>query len=310
VWVKSIFENENISVEVEVLWVVLWGWELWINLMDEFIVVFTVDHEIEDWLEISLHHGGEVEMNQMPGVEHGWRVSWVNHWLIEKMKCLGSGHDEFSLVLNDRLVLVLLSDLHPMLLNGVHLIGLSDGSHVLSEGNDLFDLVASVVLHLSELVVLLVEVDPGIIIEIDLQSVMWRFSVFFCISGLLENHVSFLDSVELSQVLFVEHLDLIRWTLFLESLDKMNKGLEFLGLDKSMGLSLELLSMVARLHHMVVLHGFMLEGLSLGFEWLDLLLFQGNGEEFGSLLVLLHGGSGGDSGNSGELEHFFLKSIF
>jgi hypothetical protein len=64
----------------------------------------------------------------------------------------------------------------------VHLVGFSDGSHVLSEGNDLLDLVAGIVLHLSELVVLLVEVDPGIIINIDLQSVVWRRSVFLSIS--------------------------------------------------------------------------------------------------------------------------------
>jgi hypothetical protein len=116
--------------------------------------------------------------------------------------------------------------------------------------------------------------------------------------------MGFLDSVELSQVLVVEHLDLIRWTLLLKMLNKMNKILEFLGLGKSMGLSMEFLSVAGCLHLLFVFHGFMLELHSLMLEWLDLFLFQGNGEEFGSLLHLLHGGSGGDSGNSGELEHF------
>ena len=70
-------------------------------------------------------------------------------------------------------MLLLLGYLFPVALDVAHLLGLGDRSGLASEGNDLWDLVAGVVLHLSELVVLLVEGDPLVIIDIDGGNLVW-----------------------------------------------------------------------------------------------------------------------------------------
>jgi len=121
-------KNITISEEVEVVWVVLWSWELWLDCLDESIVVLTVDHEIEHWLKVTISNGISVDYDHMPDVEHDWGVSWVHPLLVilGKVKALDGAIDETSLVLYKKLVLVLLGDSLPVVLHGLELVGMDE----------------------------------------------------------------------------------------------------------------------------------------------------------------------------------------
>merc|ERR1711988_2102089 len=132
--------------------------------MYEVIIVLSVDDEIEHWLEVSFTDSDEVKVDHVPGLEHDWNVFWVKPHLIlfGHVEGLDSSFDELSLVLYDNLVLVLVGDLGPVLLDGTELVGVADTGDLASEGDDL-----------SELVVLLVEDNPLIVVDVDVESLVW-----------------------------------------------------------------------------------------------------------------------------------------
>lgn len=265
----------SISVEVEVLWVVLWGWELWFDGVDKLIIVLSVDEEVEEWLHVSSTHGNEVEVDNVPGVEHDWGVGWVHPLLLGQVNSMVGSNHELALVLHNNLVLMLVGNLNPVFLDGCHLVGVLEGSHLASKSNHLWDLVSGVVLHLSELVVLSVELDPGFIIDINDSRVVWALAGDGLLGGLDEVHVGLLKSVGLGHVSIVELLDLWSWSGLLQMLDELDNGGELIGMNESLSLSLELLSVVRALHHLVIFHGLSLERFGFVLKWLD---FQmGNG---------------------------------
>ena len=299
--------KQGFSEEVEVLWVVLWRIELWIDVVNVLISVLSVNHEVEHWLEVSLAHSDEVEIDYVPGIEHDWRVSWVHPCLsfIITVENLNGSNDELALVLHDSLVLSTLGDFMPVLLHVSHLVSVSDGGHLLSEGNNLWDLVLGVVLHLSELVVLNVELVPLIVVDVDVKGLVWLFAGHegLPLGGHLELHVGSLDLVHLLDVLGLESLDLRGWTLLLHGLNELSEGDELLGVDKGLNFITELFSVVGLSELSVVFHRLSLEGMGVLLETHGLLLVDLDGEEFSGLLVLINGASGGDGGKSGELVH-------
>jgi hypothetical protein len=288
------------------MWVVLWSWELWIDVLNVFVGVLSIDHEVEKWLHVAISNCLEVAVDDVPGVEHDWGVGWRQPFLIFFRQVDGfmDGHDELSFVLNDSLVLLGLGDGVPVILEGIHLVGLDKSSDLGSEGNHLWNLVTSIVLHLSELVVLLVEVDPGIIVDSDGTLVVWVLTSNFFLHGFLENVVGLHDSVDLSHVFVVELLDLRRWSLLLHGLDEGDDGMELWSISESVSLSLELFWVLGGHHLIVVLHGLLLECSLFIEEWLNLILSDVDLEHFSSLLEIVHWGGGDDGGESGELVHF------
>lgn len=118
-------------------------------MVDKLIGVLSVDDEVEDWLQVSMGHGLEVDVDHVPGIEHYWRVGWVQPLFVIQMDDFGGSHDKLSLVMHDNLVLVLHGDHLPMSLNGAHLLGVLQVSHEVSDTFHLWNLVCSVVLHLS-----------------------------------------------------------------------------------------------------------------------------------------------------------------
>ena len=117
-----------------------------------------------------------------------------------------------------------------------------------------------------------------------------------------------LDSVHLSHVLLLEGLDLGRWALLLHGLNEVGESHELIGMNESLGLSLELLYIAGCLHRVVKLYGLSLGVLSLSLNRSSFFFRDLDGVEFSSVLHLLHrggGDDGGDSGDSGEFEHLF-----
>ena len=158
------------SEEVQVLEFVeflLWFAELWVDLLDELLVVLAVNHEVEHWLDVSVADSDEIEVNSVPDLEHDWRLLWINPLLVTlgHVNDLEHFDEELSLVLHDSLVLLTSGDLLPVTLHRLHLSGLGDAADHGSELGDLWDLVHGVVLHLSELVVLGVEVIPLVVVN-------------------------------------------------------------------------------------------------------------------------------------------------
>jgi len=100
------------SEEVHVFEFLLWSSEFWFDMLGELFVVLAIDHEIEDWLDVSMANSDEVEVDGVPDLEHDWRVFWINPLLV----ILGHVDDfehfdeELSLVLNDSLVLFIHGD--------------------------------------------------------------------------------------------------------------------------------------------------------------------------------------------------------
>jgi len=284
-------KNITISEEVEVVWVVLWSWELWLDRFNEIIVVLTVDHEIEHWLEITFANGHEVDVDQMPDVKHDWGVSWVHPLLVllGKVKALDGGLDESTLVRYNNLVLVLLGDSLPMVLHGLELVGIDKILDGFSDGDDLWHLVLDVVLHLSEFVVLLVEDDPLIVVDVDLGSVVWGLTgnLHVGMGGSLELHVSHLDLMLLSHVNGLDLLHLLSWALLLDGLDELGESDELLGVDESLTLILELCTMGGVLHLHLVFLALSLESFTVLLKTLNFLLLEVDGEEFSGLLILI-----------------------
>ena len=300
--------NIIISEEVE-------GWDLkaWLDGFNEIIGVLTVDHPVEHWLEVTLTDSHEVDVDNMPGVEHDWGDSWVQPFLVSLLHVEGldGSLDEGTLMGNDNLVLFLLGDLLPVVLNLLELISIDDLMHVLSDANDLWDLVLDVELHGSELVVLLVEGNPLLVVDIDLEGLVWLSTHHLGVlsGGLLECHMGGLNLVHLSKVDSLDLLDLLSWSLLLEGLDELDEGNEFLGVDKSLNLTLELLTVLGVGHHLLVFLAFNLESFSVLLKSHNLLLLEGDLEQISSLLEVLDGGGGGDSGDSGEFVHLIKKYL-
>jgi len=284
-------KNITISEEVEVVWVVLWSWELWLDRIHEIIVVLTVDHEIEHWLKVTLANGREVDVDQMPDVEHDWGVSWVHPLLVllGKVKALYGGLDESTLVRYNNLMLFLLGDSLPVVLHGLELVGIDEIFDGFSDGDDLLHLVLDVVLHLSEFVVLLVEGDPLIVVDVDLGSLEWVLTgnLHVGLGGLLELHVSHLELLHLSHVSGLDLLHLLSWAGLLDGLDELGESDELLGVDESLTLHLELLSMGGFLHLHLVFLALSLESFTVLLKTLNFLLLELDGEEFSGLLILI-----------------------
>lgn len=146
---------------------------MWVVMGLELLGVLSVDHEVEHWFEVSVAHGGEVEEKCVPGIVHDWTRFWVKHVLIGDVEGLNSSLNELSLVVHDNLVLILLDDLTPVCKDGTELVGVSQGSDLFSESDNLWELVHGGKLHLSEFVVLMVEDSPLIIVDVDVESLVW-----------------------------------------------------------------------------------------------------------------------------------------
>jgi len=161
------------------------------------------------------------------------------------VEAIKGSNDELGLVMDDNLVLILLGNLFPVTLHGVHLRGLGDSGDLGSEHGNLWDLVHGVVLHFSELHVLLVELEPELIVDINDGSLGWLFTGELDVSFgvLLELHVGNLDLLHLLIVQFHELLHLSGWSLLIHLMDILDKTVELWGLGESLGLLLELLSM-------------------------------------------------------------------
>ena len=281
--------------------------ELWVDVLNEVIIVLSVDHEVEHWLEITLADSDEVEVESMEGLEGDWHMFWVKPLLVFFGHVDGLQHslDKGSLVMYDNLVLVLVGDLSPVLLDSSELTGVSDSSDLSSESDNLWDLVHGVVLHLSELVVLLVEDNPLISVNVDGESGVWLLTSPFAVlsGGSLESHMGSLDLVHLGHVDFLELLDLWGWASLVHGLDEFTDGLDLMGGGKGMDLTLELFAVSRFLHLHLVDLGLMLESFAVLLKSLKFLLLHSDLEEFSGLLEVGRSG-GGDSGDSGELVHW------
>jgi len=154
---------------------------------------------------------------------------------------------------------------------------------------DLWHLVLDVVLHLSEFVVLLVEGDPLIVVDVDLGSVEWVLTgnLHVGLGGLLELHVSHLELLHLSHVSGLDLLHLLSWAGLLDGLDELGESDELLGVDESLTLHLELLSMGGFLHLHLVFLALSLESFTVLLKTLNFLLLELDGEEFSGLLILI-----------------------
>jgi len=309
-WTPRVFLTKNLvrsfSEEVEVLGVVLWSWEFWFDVVDEVIIVLSVDHPVEHWIHVSMANSHEVDIDGMPGIEHDWGDSWVHPLLVllGHVEGLDGSLNEGSLVMDDNLVLLLLGDLEPVLLDSLELMGMSDLGNVLSETNNLWDLVHSVVLHLSELVVLLVESVPLIVVNVDDESVVWILTdqlggFFRCF---LELHVGHFDLVHLSLVHLLELLHLWGWASLVDGFDVLAESLELIGVDEILNLTLELFAVVGVLHLHLVFAGLHLESFAMVLKRLNFLLLEFDLEHLSGLSEIT-GSSGDDGGNSGELVH-------
>jgi len=154
---------------------------------------------------------------------------------------------------------------------------------------DLWHLVLDVVLHLSEFVVLLVEGDPLIVVDVDLGSVEWVLTgnLHVFLGGSLELHVSHLELLHLSHVSGLDLLHLLSWAGLLDGLDELGESDELLGVDESLTLHLELLSMGGFLHLHLVFLALSLESFTVLLKTLNFLLLELDGEEFSGLLILI-----------------------
>jgi hypothetical protein len=238
----------------------------------------------------------------MPDIEHDWGFLWGHPHLIllGHVEGLDSSREECSFVLHNNLVLLLLGDFSPVLLHGLHLVGFSEGRNFASEGDNLWDLVCSIVLHLSDLVVLLVESIPLFVVNVNDGSFVWLLTdELHVFSGMsLEFHVEHLELVELSLVLLGESLDLRGWAILLQDFDVLGDSYELIGVDKSFDLSLELLAMVRSLHLSLVSHGLVLKSLTVFLKTLNLLLLEFDGEHLSSFSEMVDGTGGGDGSDS------------
>merc|ERR1719313_291184 len=245
-----------------------------------------------------------VFFGHMEGLEGDWHMLWVNPLFVFFGHVHGLHHslDECSLVVYNNLVLVLLGDLSPVILDIFELIGFSDSSNLLSESDNLWDLVHGVVLHLSELVVLLVEDNPLISVNVDVESGVWLLTSQFAVGmgGFLERHMSMLDLGDLFHVDCFELLDLRSWTFLFHGMDECADGMDLFGIDKSMDLFLELFAVGRFLHLHLVIHGLLLESFAVLLKSLKFLLLQCDLEQFSGFLEVGRCG-GGDSGDSSEL---------
>jgi len=200
------------------------------------VVVFAVNDEVEHWLEVSVSHGNEVEVDHVPDIEHDWGVVWINPLLVGVRHVDGlEGLDEEStLVLDDNLVLLSFSEHTPVLLDLMPLFGASDTMEVRSEVDNLWDLVHGVVLHLSELVVLSVELIPLIVVNFDGHVVVVIISpdVGTLLSVHLHLMVSHLNLLHLLHVLGFEGLDIWGWALLLHGLDVLGESDELMGVHE------------------------------------------------------------------------------
>ena len=158
------------SEEVKVL--IVWFTEIWVDVLDIFLVILSVDGKVEQWVDVALGDGLVPQEETVPGIKHDWRLLWADPLfvLIVDLDGLDRSHDDLKLLLDEHLVSLILGHLLPVGLDLAHLGGVSNSSDILSEGDNLWDLVQSVVLHLLELVVLLVELVPGIIVDVDVNS--------------------------------------------------------------------------------------------------------------------------------------------
>jgi len=229
--------------------------ELWVDMLDEVIIVLSVNDEVKHWVEVSFANGDKVEVESMEGFEGDWHMSWVNPLFVILGHVDGIQHslDKFSLVMDNNLVLFLVGDLGPVFLDSFELVGVSDNRDTLSELDNLWDFVHGVVLHLSELVVLLVEDNPLIFVNVDGESGVWLLTSPFAVGmgGFLESHMGHLDFVHLSHVELLELLDLYSWTLLVHGLDELTEGMDLIGFEKILDFSLELMAVV-RVHHLLL----------------------------------------------------------
>ena len=287
---------------------VLLNTKLWLDLFDEFLIVLSVDDEIEEWLDVTLTNSNEVKVESVPGLEHNWSLLWRDPGLFffGHVNALEGLNYEFGLVCNDNLMLLALSDLCPVLGHLGHFWSVSNIGDESSELDNFWDFVHSVVLHLSELVVLLVEAEPLFVVNINHGSLVWLGTRNLGILGsvLLELHVSLGDLHLLGMVELSEFLHLSGWALLLQLLHVHAKSFELLGLGNGLSLHLELLTMLGALQFHLILFGFCLKSIGVLLESFNFLLLEGHLEHVNGVLEVLNGGGGGDSRQSGELEHF------
>lgn len=122
--------------------------------------------------------------------------------------------------------------------------GISDGGNILSESNNLWDFLLSVVLHLSEFVVLHVELVPQIVVDVDDGSFVWIFTYNprILIGLSIEFHSERLDLVHLILVLKPELLDLWSWSSLMHGLNVLAEPDELWRVHHGLNLLLKLLA--------------------------------------------------------------------
>jgi len=236
-------EKIHVLEFVEFVEFLLWFTEIWVDVFGKLLVVLAVDHEVEHWLDVSLADSDEVEVHSMPDLEHDWRVLWINPFLVSlgHVNDLEHFDEELGLMLYDSLVLLTLGDQLPVTLHGVHLSGLRDGGDDGSELGDLWDLVHGVVLHLSQLVVLGVEVIPLVVVNVNGHMVVAfgtpDLGTFLSVHFHL--HVSHLDFLHLGLVKLGEFLHLWSRLHLLHNLDVLGEGDELIGVHEGDNVLLE-----------------------------------------------------------------------
>lgn len=179
-------------------------------LFEEAHLYPTVNHEIKQGLEIAFANCDEVDVEHVPGIEHDWGGGWVNPFLIllGHMECLNSSLDEFSLMVNDHLMLIQHGYRLPVVLHLLELISLDKGSDLMSEGLEIWSAVENPYLHISQLVVLFIVFVPLIVVDVDDESLVWLLADHFGVSlggslELLLGHLDFLNlGFDASQFLF------------------------------------------------------------------------------------------------------------
>jgi len=298
------------SEEVHVLEFVeflLWFAEIWLDLLGELLVVLAVNHEVEHWLDVSVADSDEIEVNSVPDLEHDWRLLWINPLLVTlgHVNDLEHFDEELSLVLHDSLVLLTSGDLLPVTLHRLHLTGLGDGGDHGSELGDLWDLVHGVVLHLSELVVLGVEVIPLVVVNINSHVVVTLgtpdLGTFLSVHFHL--HVSHLDLLHLGLVELGELLHLWGWLHLLHHLDVLGEGDELFGVHEGDHVVLEDFSDFASLKLVLVNLGLVLESLGVLLETLEFLFVDGVFPHINGVIDLIHWRSGNSGGDGSKFEH-------
>ena len=195
----------------------------------------------------------------MPCIEHGWRVVRIDPLLVlighvHELECF---QKELGLVLDDKLMLLILDLGRPVSLNSLPLMGCYDSVIVLSDLNQLWRLVEGIVLHISQLVVLHVELKPQVIVNIDLPVFVALFSpnvqVILCID--LHLHFGVLNLVHLLPYLFTESLYFWGWASLVQGLDALDECVELTGALDSLKFLSELRANSAILELLPVLHG-------------------------------------------------------